>query len=124
MVSVCLPSDALHNTYRLTWVSLTLVMGYLFTAALAKHSLCSLPWMRGISSLPPLLTLNVEYLISALLRPRSCRSLDLGLLLWAAAPDLGRGVAPLGHASAWSVACKMCVCVYIYTYIYVYKIYS
>ena len=33
MVSVCLPSDASRNTYRLTWVSLTLVVGYLFTAA-------------------------------------------------------------------------------------------
>ena len=59
MESQCLPSDALRNTYRLTWVSLTLVMGYLFTAAPAKHSRCSLPWMRGISSLPPFLTFNV-----------------------------------------------------------------
>ena len=36
-----------HNTYRLTWVSLTLGVGYLFTAAPAKPSRCSLPWMRG-----------------------------------------------------------------------------
>ena len=49
------------NTYHLTWVSLTLEVGYLFTAAPAKRSHCSLPWMRGISSLLPLLTLNVEY---------------------------------------------------------------
>ena len=35
-----------RNTYRLTWVSLTLDVGYLFTAAPAKHSCCSLPWMR------------------------------------------------------------------------------
>ena len=48
------------NTYHLTWVSLTLGVGYLFTAAPAKHSCCSLPWTRGISSQPPLLTLNVE----------------------------------------------------------------
>ena len=34
--------------------------GYLFMAALAKRSLCSLPWTRGISSPLPLLTLNVE----------------------------------------------------------------
>ena len=33
MVSVCLPSDTSCNTYHLTWVSLTLGMGYLFTAA-------------------------------------------------------------------------------------------
>ena len=44
-----------HNTYRLTWVSLTLDMGYVFMAALAKLSRCSLPWTRS-----PLLTLNVE----------------------------------------------------------------
>ena len=33
-----------HSTYCLTWVSLTLVMGYLFKAAPAKLSHCSLPW--------------------------------------------------------------------------------
>ena len=36
------------NTYNLTWVSLTLGVGYLFTAAPAKRSRCSSPWMRGI----------------------------------------------------------------------------
>ena len=48
-----------RNTSHLIWVSLTLDMGYLFTATPAKRSHCSLPWTRGISSLPPLLTLNV-----------------------------------------------------------------
>ena len=48
------------NTYHFIWVSLTLGVGYLFTAAPAKHSHCSLPWTRVISSPPPLLTLNVE----------------------------------------------------------------
>ena len=48
------------NTYHLTWVSLTLGVGYLFTAAPAKHSHCSLPSTRGISSPLPLLTLNME----------------------------------------------------------------
>ena len=48
------------NTYRLTWVSLTLDMGYVLTAAPAKCSHCSLPWTRYISSLPPILNLNVE----------------------------------------------------------------
>ena len=43
---MCLPSD---NTYHLTWVSLTLGMGYLFTAAPEKHSQCSLPWTRDIN---------------------------------------------------------------------------
>ena len=48
-----------RNTYCLTWVSLTLDIGYLFTAAPAKCSRCSLPWTRGISSPPPVLTLNL-----------------------------------------------------------------
>ena len=48
-----------RNTYRLTWVSLTLDVGYLFMAAPAKCSLCALPWTRGISSLQQLLTLNL-----------------------------------------------------------------
>ena len=30
---MCLPSDAPHNTYHLTWVSLILDEGYLLTAA-------------------------------------------------------------------------------------------
>ena len=49
-----------HHTYHLTWVSLTLDVGYLFTAAPAQCSCCSLHGTRGSSSLPPLLTLNVE----------------------------------------------------------------
>src|SRR5574337_1038547 len=44
------------NTYRLIWVSLTLGVGYLFMAAPAKCSHCSLPWTRSISSPPPFLT--------------------------------------------------------------------
>ena len=41
-------------------VLLGFLLGYLFTSAPAKWSRCSLPWMRGISSQLPLLTLNVE----------------------------------------------------------------
>ena len=42
------------NTYHLTWVSLTLDVGYLFTATSAKRSCCSLPWTRwGISQSSP-----------------------------------------------------------------------
>ena len=44
-----------RKPYRLTWVSLTLDMGYLLTAAPAKHSHCSLNLTSS-----PLLTLNVE----------------------------------------------------------------
>ena len=82
------------NTYNLTWVSLTLGMGYLFTAALAKHSQCSLSWTRGISSPPPFLTFNVGWLLLALLCPHSHHPLDLGLLLPATTPGLRHGVAP------------------------------
>ena len=35
------------SAYHLTWVSLTLDVGYLFTAAPAKHSHCSVPWTLG-----------------------------------------------------------------------------
>ena len=61
--SVC-PLMPSHNTYHLTWVSLTLDMGCLFLSSPAKRSHCSLPWTRCISSRPPLLTLKVEYLLS------------------------------------------------------------
>ena len=45
---VC-PLMCSHNTYCLTWISLTLDMGYLFTAAPAKRSRCCLPWTRGLT---------------------------------------------------------------------------
>ena len=47
--SVC-PLMSSLSAYCLTWVSLTLDMGYLFTAAPAKHSCLPWPWMRGSSS--------------------------------------------------------------------------
>ena len=72
------------NTYRLTWVSLTLGMGYLFTAAPAKCSHCSLPWTRGISSLPPFPDLQREIA-------------PLGPPAPAQPPLLGCGVGPPGR---------------------------
>ena len=51
------------NTYCLTWVSLTLGLGYLFTAVLLGFLL---PWVWGISSSkvqPLLLTLDKGYII-------------------------------------------------------------
>ena len=54
-----------YNTYSLTWVSLTLGVWYLFTAAPAKHS-CSLPYMRGISPRRP----SWQWPIEATLRAR------------------------------------------------------
>ena len=47
--SVC-PLIPSLSAYCLTWVSLTLDAGYLFTAAPAMHSLCSLPRVWGSSS--------------------------------------------------------------------------
>ena len=41
------------NTYRLTWVSLTLDMGYLFTAALAKLLLLTLDEGYLLTATPP-----------------------------------------------------------------------
>ena len=52
-----------RNTYHLTWVSLTLDVGYLVMATPAKRSCCSLPWTRGTSSPLPLLTLNVDFIL-------------------------------------------------------------
>ena len=85
------------NTYHLTWVSLTLGVGYLFMAAPASRSHCSLPWMRGVSSLPPFLTFNVD----GSSRPFCAQAatvlplvLGVGLLLPDAAPGLGCGVTP------------------------------
>ena len=133
MVSVCLPSC---KTYRLTWVSITLDVGYLFTGCSSKvqplfltldegylltatppdleHGIAPLgppvpaqppllghgatppsccPWPRAwdSSSWPPPLALGRG---SSCLQLLHCPS----LALLAAAPDLGRGVAPLGHA--------------------------
>ena len=56
---VCLPMPS-RNTYYLSWVSLTLDLGYVFMAAPAKCSRCSLPWTRGVFSWPLLLTLKVD----------------------------------------------------------------
>ena len=85
------------NTYRLTWVSLTSDVGYLLTAS------------------PPDLEGGVAPLSPPV--PRSSRSLEVGLLLLAAAPALsqpgtrgptpalGQGATvPRGHASVRSVA--------------------
>ena len=55
MVSVCLPSDALCNTYHLTWVSLTLDKGYLLTAAPPDLELGVAPLGPPAPAQPPLL---------------------------------------------------------------------
>ena len=81
------------NTYHLTWVSVSLGVGYLFMAAPAKQVL--------------LLTLDEGYLLTTTLPDLQCgiaplgppmpaQPLLLGLLLPAAAPGLGREVASPG----------------------------
>ena len=93
-----------HNTYRLTLVSLILDMGYLFMAAPAKCSHCSLPWTWDISSWPLLLTLDWTWGISTWLL---LLTLNLGYLLSAAAPYLGCGVAHLSCSSGpwtWGIS--------------------
>ena len=96
--SVC-PLMPSLSAYHLTWVSLTLDMGYLFTAAPAKCSHCSFSWTRGISSWTPLLTLNG----SSYSRPSSPVQ----------PPLLGCGVVPLSHCPwprMWGSSSQPCFC--------------
>ena len=84
------------NTYHLTWVSLTLDVGVSLHGCSSKAQ-------------PLLLTLDKRYLlttpvpdlqrgIAPLSPPVPAQRLLLGLLLLAAGPGLGLGVAPQGHA--------------------------
>ena len=57
--SVC-PLMPFLSAYLLTWVSLTLDVEYLFSAAPAKHSHCSLSWTWGNSSRLLPLTLDIS----------------------------------------------------------------
>ena len=76
IVSVCLPSDALLQTYHLTWVSLTLDKGYLLTTAPPDLEHGVAPLGPPAPMQPPLLGHGAA--------PFSCR------------PDIGHGVAPPG----------------------------
>ena len=121
-----------RSTYCLTWVSLTLDEGCLLRAAppdlergiaplgppvpaqplLLGHGTS----LHGCSSKAQLQLFTLEEVVPpdlesgvAPLGPHSrCYLLDVGLLLSAAAPDLGRGVVTLSHASAWSVTDISC----------------
>ena len=86
------------NTYRLTWVSLTLDVGYLFTAAPAKRSRCCLPWREG-------------YLLTAALPDLQCGIAPLGSPAPAQPRLLGSGVAPPGRRPwlrAWGNSSSRC----------------
>ena len=98
MVSVCLPSDALLQ-------HLPCYLGFSYLGhGLSLHGCSSKahPLVLTVDE-SLLLTSNVEQLFLALLRPCSRCSLDVGLLLSAATPDLGHGVAPLGRSCAVTV---------------------
>ena len=86
-----------RNNYHPTWVSLTLDVGYLFTAAPAKRSCCSLPWTRGIFSRPPLLTLNGGVAPLGPPVPRHQPLLGGGIAPLRGSPDLRGGVVPHGR---------------------------
>ena len=60
VVFVCLPLIPSLSAYCLSWVSLTLDAGLLFTAAPATCSRCSLPQMQGSSSRPRLCAVAVK----------------------------------------------------------------
>ena len=75
--SVC-PLIPSLSAYCLTWVSLTLDVGSLFTAAPAKHSCCSLPLMR-VAALGHPLTLT-PMCICAQLSQTLCGPMDRSLL--------------------------------------------
>ena len=102
MVSVCLPSAVLLQ-HLPSYLGFSYLGHGFFRAAPVKHSLCSLRWMRGISSRPPL------WLWSWSSFPRPSWALAAaapwtwGLLLSAASPDLGRGVAPVSRSCADAV---------------------
>ena len=108
MVSVCLPSDALFQhlpsylgfSYLGRGVSLhgcsskaqplllTLDQGYLLTASLPDLQ-------RGIAPLGPPAPVQPRSLDTGLLLPAAAPDLGCGVTLLVAAPDFGRGVAPL-----------------------------
>ena len=96
-------------TCRLTGVSLTLDVGYVFRAAPAKRSRCSLRWRRGIFSRP----LPLRPWTRGSSSPPSCApqqpSLEVGLLLSGGAPELRGGEAPLGRRSCAVARSLQCV---------------
>ena len=73
-----------HNTYCLTWVSLTLDVGYLFTACSSKAQLL-------------LLTLDKGYILMAARPDLESGVAPLGPPVPAQPPLLGYGVAPISR---------------------------
>ena len=131
MVSVCLPSDALSQhlpsylgfsylgrgvslhscSSKMQPLLLTLEEGYLLTAAQPSCArTATTPWMWGCSSWLPPLTLDMGLLLSAASPDLASGVAPLGHSCAIATPDLGRGVASLSCASAQSVAASALLC--------------
>ena len=113
MVSVCLPSDALLQHLPSYLGFSYLGRGYLLHGCPAKHSCCSLPWMRGISCHSPFW----PSMWDGFSRPSCARTattpwtwgcsfrlpplaLGVGLLLPAATPGLGHQPWPRSRGSS------------------------
>ena len=72
VVSICLPSDALSQYLPSYWGFSDLGCGYLLMAGPAKHSWHPWSWTWGISSQPPLLTLDRGISFQLLATPVLC----------------------------------------------------
>ena len=88
-----------RNTYRLTWVSLTLDTSKVRETQVRHVSLhgCSSKAQLQLFTLEEVAPPDLESGVAPLGPHSRCYLLDVGLLLSAAAPDLGRWVAPLGR---------------------------
>ena len=78
----------------------------------SPHSRCSWPWTCGISSRPPLLTLDVGYLLTA-----TAPTLNVGYLLTATVPDLGHAVSPHSRCSwpwMWGISSRQLLLIWMW----------
>ena len=99
MVSVCLPSDALSQ-------HLWSYLGFSYLGCRVSLHGCSSKAQLLLFTLAEVTPPDLECGVAPLWPPvrPSSHSLDMGLLLSAAAPDLGYGVAPLSRSctiAAW-----------------------
>ena len=94
MVSVCLPSDALLQ-------HLPSYLGFSYLGHGVSLHGCSSKSQPLLLTLDEVAPPDLERVVAPL-SLRICRSLDMGLLLLAAAPDLGHGIAPLSRSRAFA----------------------
>ena len=94
MVSVRLPSDALLQ-------HLPSYLGFSYLGHGVSFHGCSSKAQPLLLTLDEVAPPDLECGVAPL-SLRICRSLDMGLLLLAAAPDLGHGIAPLSRSRAFA----------------------